>query len=377
MSAPLEAAARAVGRTPEAMGFAPDQRRAELATKLARVGRWLEARGAEVLHLRRAENLAWISGGGDLLVHREGAPIAEALVTADALVVLTNRIEAARLEAEELPPGARVEAVPWFEAGARAARARALVGARPTLADADVDLGELRNPLLDVERARLAAIGEVASRALGDAASALDAGFSERAVAARLNGAIRAAGADLPVALVAGETRLGHVRHPVPTDAPFGRVGLLVVCAQRFGLVASLSRLVAFGPVPEAVSAALEQVLRVEAAMLAATRPDAATEAVLDAARRAYAAEGVPDAWHDHHQGGPAGYLPRDWLAVPGERRPLRAGMAVAWNPSLPWAKSEDTFVIEADGSLTNLTWDARWPHADVAGRARARVRLL
>ncbi len=377
MSAKLESAARALGTTPEALGFEAEQRRAELAAKLARVGAWLEARGADALHLRRAENLAWITGGGDFLVNRQGAPIAEAIATVDGLVVATNRIEAARLEAEEVPPGAQVEVVPWFEPEARSARVRELIGTRRVLADADVDLGELRHPLLPVERARLAAIGELASRALGDAASALDAGFSERMVAARLHGAIHAAGADLPVALVAGEGRLGRVRHPVPTDAPFGRVGLLVVCAQRFGLVASISRLVAFGSVPEPVAAGLERVLRTEAAMLAATRPGVATAAVLDAARDAYAAEGVPDAWRDHHQGGPTGYLPRDWLAVPGEQRTLRAGMAVAWNPSLPWAKSEDTFLVEEDGALTNLTWDPRWPFEDVAGRPRARVRVL
>jgi len=377
VSTALETAARALGRTPEALGFDAEQRRAELATKLARVGAWLEARGADALHLRRAENLAWITGGGDLLVNREGAPIAEAIATGDGLVVATNRIEAARLEAEELPPGARLEVVPWFEAGARTTRVHSLIGTRRVLADTDVDLGELRNPLLPVERARLAAIGELASRALGDAASALDADFSERVVAARLHGAIRTAGADLPVALVAGESRLGQVRHPVPTDAPFGRVGVLVVCAKRFGLVASLSRLVAFGTVPEPVATALERVLNVEAAMLAATRPGVATEAVLDAARSAYATEGLADAWRDHHQGGPAGYLPRDWLAVPAEERALRAGMAVAWNPSLPWAKSEDTFLIEEDGALTNLTWDPRWPYEDVAGRPRARVRVL
>ncbi|MFN2321648.1 MAG: M24 family metallopeptidase [Trueperaceae bacterium] len=377
MSEALESAARALGRTPGALGFDADQRRAELATKLARVGAWLEARGADALHLGRAENLAWITGGGDFLVRRDGPPIAEAIATGDGLVVATNRIEAARLEAEELPPGARVEVVPWFEPGVRAARVRELIDARRVLADADVDLGELRNPLLPVERARLATVGEIASRALGDAASALDAGFSERVVAARLHGAIRAAGADLPVLLVAGESRLGHVRHPVPTDAPFGRVGLLVVAAQRFGLVASLSRLVAFESVPEPVATAFDKVLRVEASMLAATGPNVAAAAVLEAARHAYAEAGVPDAWRDHHQGGPAGYLPRDWLAVPGEGRELRSGMAVAWNPSLPWAKSEDTFLIEEDGVLTNLTWDPRWPFDEVAGRPRARVRVL
>jgi len=76
----------------------------------------------------------------------------------------------------------------------------------------------------------------------------------------------------------------------------------------------------------------------------------------------------------DHHQGGPAGYTPRTFLATPSETRALTPGMAVAWNPSLPWAKSEDTFLIGESGTLENLTWDAAWPSTVVAGRARAGV---
>jgi Xaa-Pro dipeptidase len=48
----------------------------------------------------------------------------------------------------------------------------------------------------------------------------------------------------------------------------------------------------------------------------------------------------------------------------------------VAWNPSLPFAKSEDTFWLSEDG-LTNLTWDPRWPARPVTGRQRAWVRTL
>jgi Xaa-Pro aminopeptidase len=377
----LAAAARALGATPAALGFDPEARRGELAAKLARVAELLDARAADALRVRRAENLAWLTGGGDLLVHREGAPIAEAVATRDGVTVVTNRIEAARLEAEELPPGVAVEVVDWHDRGARERRVQGLLQGHAALDDGGpgaVDLVEVRQPLLAVEQARMAAIGVAASRALTDAAGGLEEGLSERDVAAAVQGALRAAGVDLPVVLVAGDRRFGQVRHPVPSDLPFGRVGLIVVCAQRFGLVASLSRAMSFGPAPERALEALQRVWTVEAAMLAASHADVRTRAVLDAARAAYAAIGAPDAWTEHHQGGPAGYLPRDWLATPDEGRPLLAGTPLAWNPSLPWAKSEDTFLLGTEGEpLRNLTWDPRWPHETVDDRPRATVRAL
>lgn len=373
MSGPLADAARRLGCDPSDLGVDEAGRRAELAQKLARVGEWLAARESDALWLRRPENLAWIAGGGDLLVNREGPPVAEAIVTGDGLTVVTSRIEAARLAAEELPPGTQVETVAWHDPGARGRRVAGLLQGRAWCEDADADLTALRQPLLAVEQARLAAVAAVAGRTLTDAAVTLSPDLSEREVAAVLHGSLRRAGVDVPVALVAGAERFGHVRHPVPTEAPLGHVGLLVVCAKRFGLVASCSRIVAFGEAPESTLAALRRVWRVEAAMLDATRPGVATGDVLAAARRAYAGVEEANAWEDHHQGGPAGYLPREWLATPDEGRPLAVGMAVAWNPSLPWAKSEDTFLIGPD-ALRDLTRDERWPSEHVAGRPRPTV---
>jgi len=369
------AAARSIGQDPATLGFDDAARSHELAAKLARVGRLLDAHEADALWLRRAENLAWITGGGDLLVSREGAPVADGIATRDGFTLVTNRIEAARLEAEVAPPGARIEEVEWHDGGARGRRVAGLLQGRRAIDDHEVDLSSLRQPLLPVERARLAAVGSVASRALSDALARMAPTDSERSVAARVQGALRTAGVDLPVCLVAGEGRFGRVRHPLPTDLPFGAIGMVAVCPKRFGLVASLSRTVAFGGAPDRAVAALAKVWRVEAAMLAASRDGAPVGAVLEAARVAYVEVGEPDAWRDHHQGGPADYLPRSWLATPGEGRVLQRGMAFAWNPSLPWAKSEDTFVLD-DAGPTCLTWDDRWPHASVAGRPRATIRV-
>ena len=366
-------AARALGVDGVALGLDAANRERECGTKVAAVQALLERRGARALHVRRPENLAWLSGGGDFLIHREGPPVAEMVVNHRGVTVITNQIEAGRLAREELPPGVRIEVVPWFDREARARVAAQLAGEN---AIDDADVVELRRPLSAFEHARFAAVGAAASRALTDALTNVAPTMSEREVAALVHGRVRAAGVELPVLLVAGEERFGTVRHPLPTDRPFGRVGLIVICASRFGLVASLSRTIAFGTVPAEAADALGRVLGVEAAMLNATRVDAPVGGVLTAAQAAYAQVGFADAWKDHHQGGPAGYLPRDFLATPSETRPLVNGTAVAWNPSLPWAKVEDTFLL-ADGDLLNLTHDPRWPHDMVGARARPVVRCL
>ena len=50
---------------------------------------------------------------------------------------------------------------------------------------------------------------------------------------------------------------------------------------------------------------------------------------------------------------------------------PLAARMAIAFNPSLPGIKLEDTFLVGEDG-LENLTFDPAWPAITHASRQRA-----
>ncbi len=348
----------------------------ELACKVARLRALLAEQGARAMVLTRAENLAWLTGGGDVLINREGPPVAEGLVSMDRVVILTNQIEAERLRDEELPDGIELAVYDWFEPAQKAGLLGELTGGAAALCDSELDLVNVRNPLLPVEVERYRALGEVASQAMTEVAMTLSPELSERQVAARLHGALRERGLQLPVVLVAGQARFGRYRHPVPQDAPLGRAGLLVICAQQRGLIASLSRMVAFRPVPEVNRERLERVWQVEAAMLEATRPGATLAEVFAAAQRAYAEVGFPDAWREHHQGGPTGYQTRDVLAAPGERCAVQAGVAYAWNPSLPYAKAEDTFFCRDDG-LENLTLDARWPTVTVAGRARADILVL
>ena len=350
---------------------------AEVSLKRARLLAFAHARGHDVIVLRRHDTLGWLLGGADLLVSRQGAPVAEAVVQDDGITVVTNRIEAERLLREELPEGVAVEAVPWEVPAALSERslevARQHASTPDVLSDAAADLITLRWPLLPVEIERYRAAGRLTAATLTDTVPELTPQLSEHEAAARVHAALRAHGMHVPVVLVAGASRLGTVRHPVPTHAPLGAAALVVVCSEARGLVSATSRLVRFGPEPGPLAERLAAVLRVEQARLDATRPGAAISDVFAAAQRAYAEVGHPDAWRDHHQGGPIGYLPREWIATPNDPRPVISGAAFAWNPSLPWAKSEDTFLVR-DAGLENLTWDPRWPSVLVGDRERADV---
>jgi Xaa-Pro aminopeptidase len=145
---------------------------------------------------------------------------------------------------------------------------------------------------------------------------------------------------------------------------------MLVFCARRHGLFANLTRFVYFRPPSAEERRLAADVARVEAAGFRASRPGVTLGAVYGAMVEAYAACGHPGAEAFHHQGGSCGYGARDDVATPGSKVVLQPSNAMAWNPSLPGAKIEDTVVLR-DGGLKILTVDPRWPTFDVDGRAR------
>src|SRR5207244_8067258 len=113
------------------------------------------------------------------------------------------------------------------------------------------------------------------------------------------------------------------------------RYAMLVLCARKHGLIASATRLVHFGAPPDETRKRAGACARMDAAVLAATRPGTTIGAVFARLTAAYAAEGFAEEWRDHHQGGLAGYENREIVATPRVDVPVRAGQAYAWNPSI------------------------------------------
>lgn len=364
--------------------FAAEATMLETSVKLAAVRSVLAANGLTAVRLRGSDWFAWISGGGSSVVlMTQEVGVAEVLITGRDAWVLTDTIEAERLAAEEVPEALPIWSHPWAAPGRREEFVRRCceggmvasdrptgveVALPPTLVHARWSLGEA-----EIERYR--GLGGAAARAMTEALAAARPEWTERALAGAAAEALWSRGIEPALILAAGERRLPLFRHPLPTAARLEGRAMLVLCARRHGLVASLTRHVYFRTPGREERAAMVAVARVEAEALETSRPGTPLSAVYAAIASAYAREGYPHGEAGHHQGGPCGYAAREAIARPGVSLTIAEDGAVAYNPSLPGVKIEDTALVRA-GGVEFLTVDPGWPKVQVGGRGRPDVLL-
>lgn len=317
----------------------------------------MQERGLGALLLRRPANFAWYTGGADNRVDR-GDPlgVASILLTPESSYVLTDNIEAPRMRAEQTP-GLEVVEHPWH--GGQVALLEELVGGTRMGADFELEGGpdvssevaSLRSVLDHEAVESYRRLGADAVLAVAEASASLTPETDEVDAAAELAAACRRRGMFSPVLLAASEERLALYRHPIPRGGPLGGRSMLVVCAERGGLFANLTRIIDFRePDPETArrQEACAEILR--RMREEATRPGRTLADAFEDCRRFYAEAGFPDGWRYHHQGGTTGYASRETVATPDAHQEIRTGQAFAWNPSLEAAKTEETFVLGDDG---------------------------
>jgi Xaa-Pro aminopeptidase len=318
----------------------------------------MERRGAGAVVLRRPENFAWYTGGGNSRVeYASPVGVADVVLTADGEWVLTSTIEGPRMGDEEAV-GFEVVEYPW-EQGPDAAL-RELTGERPAVADIPLDgavsLGEdldaIRRVLDPDAIERLRAVGADLSAALEEAAGAVVPGMTEHRAADEIAAACRCRGLVPTVLLAATHERIGLYRHPLPSAATIERRAMLVASAQRGGLYANLTRMVHFEEPDPEIARRQDLCDEILTRMRdEATRPGQSVAEAFADCRRFYAEAGFPDEWRLHHQGGITGYASREVIATPASEIEIETGQAFAWNPSITGAKAEETFVLTEDGA--------------------------
>jgi Xaa-Pro aminopeptidase len=352
------------------------RRRDEVEAKLTKIRIWLDESELDGVLLGSQANFAWVTAGGHSHISiGEEAGIAAVLVTRDGADVLTSNIEADRLldeEIEDLP--FCIHAYPWYDPDSLRKLVDGLSdptktvgdGATPGWPGVDPSFTRMRYVMSDSEIDRYRALGRDAASAVERVCRDARPGVSELEVAARV--AFECAKRNiLPlVNLVAADERIAEYRHPLPTTKPVAGRLLVALTGRRHGLHASLTRLVSFGRPDDDLRARHESVTRVDAAEILASRPGRSLGAVMKRGVEQYAAEGFPDEWKLHHQGGLTGYAGREIFATTAAAHKLEAGNVVAWNPSITKVKSEDT-VLVTDTGFEVLTRAGEWPDNDVA----------
>jgi Xaa-Pro aminopeptidase len=341
----------------------------EISAKLSLLRNLAARHSLEAILLQRVSSLAWATDGASTYVNTASSKgEASLLVTGDQQYLLTNNIEAARLEKEECLPaqGWNFRLSPWFETQIGAQR---LVeglklgtdGFYPGGVDLSEEIAHLRANLSIEEGKRFRVLGQLCAQTMDAAARAVHPGQREYEIAGLLAGEAEKRGVQAIVNLIAADERIYNFRHPLPTDKKLHRYAMLILCGRRWGLVCSLTRLLHFGKLPDEIGHKAGAVARVDASMIEATRPGRTLGQVIKCAQEAYAAVGYADEWRLHHQGGPAGYEPREYLATPDSRDAIIAGQVYAWNPSITGCKSEDSILVNEEG-YEILTSIPGWP---------------
>lgn len=341
----------------------------EFSQKQNRVQDLLEERKLDALLLQRVSSFAWATCGAASYVNTATTNgEATLLITPSGKYLITNNIEATRLEREEklAAQGWEFRVAPWHEAqDAVAELTRGLRlgadGPYPDAADLSSDLARLRANLTPEEGERFRELGRLCAEAMDSAVRAVRPGQTEYQIAGLLAHEAERRGVRAVVNLIATDERIFAFRHPLPTDKELQRYAMLVLCGRRWGLVCSVTRFVHFGRLPNDLRRKAEAVARIDATFIAATRPGRTLGEIFQQAMRVYAETGFPDEWHLHHQGGPAGYEAREYIATPDSADVVSIGQAYAWNPSITGTKSEDTILVgEADNGV--LTAIENWP---------------
>jgi Xaa-Pro aminopeptidase len=341
----------------------------ELNLKLERIRGILGKFDLDAILLRQTGNFAWATCGADSHINTaDSIGIASLLITRTNRSVVTNNIEAERLMQEEglAAQGWELQFSPWFEGDEHITGLTSgmKLGADTSFANAldlSHELATLRSQLTIAEGNRYRELGNLCALGMRQAIEAVQPGMSEYELAGLLAQSVESSGVQAIVNLVATDERIFSYRHPLPTAKQLRNYAMLILCGRKWGLICSVTRLVHFGQLPDEVRRKAEAVARIDAEMIVTTRPGNTLGNVFNRAQSAYAAAGFPDEWKLHHQGGSAGYAPREITATPASSEPILPGQAFAWNPSIAGAKSEDTILV-GESSNEIITEMADWP---------------
>ncbi|MDQ0338644.1 Xaa-Pro aminopeptidase [Caldalkalibacillus uzonensis] len=325
--------------------------------------------------LRKRNNFSWVTGGRhNHIVQTTPDGVADLVVMPDKVYVVTVNMEAARIMEEELadvPFDFELVTDEWFNGHdhllLKIGEGKRMATDAPfhDWMDVSPKLSWLRSQLTEDEMNRYRQVCQQAADAIEETCRQLQPGQTEHEIASVLAQKVMAQGMNVHVLLVATDERIYKYRHPIPTGKRMKRQAMLVLCAERGGLVANVTRLVHFGPLPKQLEECKQKLAYIDACMNASTRPGIKVGDIINTAIREYKQAGYPDDWKKLHLGGPTGYATREYLATSSSSDTVRVNQAFAWNPALPGVKSEDTILVTENG-IEILTETGKWPYIEV-----------
>lgn len=342
----------------------------EIQEKLHRIRQFMTIKEYDVIRIQTPCLFAWLTGGGrnyvDITSSWTGAVL---YITHEDIVAAFANNEADRIVAEELEGrlACEIRQYPWWGwaddivtdllSGKRVAGDMAFPGVEPIAEE----LRGLFYPLLSEEINRYDQLGKDVSEGFFEAIPHFHQGMSENQLAGVLTGSLSSRGILPVVTMVAVDNRTEKYMHPLPTEQKLEKYAVISICAQRGGLVVSQTRSIHVGSVNGILQERHQAASYIAASLMAHSNEGEEYAQVYRHALSAYQVTGWGEEWKKHHFGGLTGYRTREWTLHSESRGIVTTGTALAWNPTILGAKSEDTILVEKNGARI-LGEDNRWP---------------
>ncbi len=346
-----------------------------LSNRLQKIRELMREKDVDGILLRKRRNFSWLTGGrSNFIVHTTECGVADIVVFENEIVCITTKMEAARIREEELHEFDCQWITPeWYE-GVDGAIAELCQGKRlgcdvvpstaslPVGIDLSREIAELTYVLEDDEMEKYRWLGQTAARALETTCREIQPGMTEFEIQAHLASQVIRHGIQPHVMLVATDDRIYRYRHPIPTEKKLEKYAMLVLCAERWGLVANATRFVHFGCLPKELEENKQKLAQIDLTMNLATRPGVPIKDVFATGIESYRRLGFAEDWRYLHQGGPTGYATREFLATPDCPGVVHLHQAFSWNPAIRGIKSEDTILVGPEENEF-LTCTGEWPY--------------
>jgi Xaa-Pro aminopeptidase len=290
------------------------------------------------------------------------------LLSAEQRWLICSSVDSQRYFDEELNGlGFQLKEWPWHwnraEYLADLAQGKSLACDRPFAETrfAGDALVRLRRMLSPRDQACFRSLGRAVGHALEATCRTMSRGQSEEEVAGQVSHRLLHRGVR-PVSLsVVADGRSFRYRRGGYTTTPVQCYCIVSATAERYGLYATASRSVCFGPPSPELVNAVEAVCKVTATYIAASVPKGVVRDILATGRRVYALCGFEHEWHCAAQGHLTGRLPVEMLFTPTMLELLQPGTAVTWQASIGAAASCDTILV-AEQEPELITASELWP---------------
>ena len=343
-------------------------RRADIEAKQARITALLQETAREGLILLEPENVAWFTSGGVARGILDPQEMPAIFFSPEGRWVLSSNADSQRLFDEELD-GLGFQLKEWSCESSRSQLLQALCHGRSLACD--LPLGEckivenqmqhLRRRLTPYEQACIRAVGQILSHALEACCRTIAPGDTEREVAGQLSHRLLHRGAQPLLLSVAADDRLRNYRQCGYTPTPIRTYCVVSATARKYGVCATASRSVCFGPPEQHLRKDHDAACKVSATYVATSWPDAVPRQILLTGRRVYLVSGAEHEWLLSPQGYITGRAAVEMALTPATEDLFQTGWAVTWRASAGAGLSCDTFLVTEDGPRA-ITATENWP---------------